>query len=269
MLPLEPKQLQHIKTFCSDVGSIYSTCVLERRVDGLIWGNRAQNPDFLLIWSPYQEGFQLVGQPLKRSEWAEFRRWFDTVIVPFLHDREMDCFEYGADTAALNDMFLEIFADRNIESCEQYIYHWKADRDSVKKPEGYDIFRVDHDFMSLERIDKSFFTEELKNAYGDAERYFDDGIAYVAVNDNEVVAWADMLFSMCGYGNISVKTKTAHRRRGLSAFLTQVTVREMREKGLIPIWDCTSNNLASQKTAVKCGFEQVRTEPVFWFELGE
>lgn len=87
----------------------------------------------------------------------------------------------------------------------------------------------------------------------------------MAVKDNRIVARADMLFRDQGYGNISVNTEECHRRKGLSAYLAMKTIKDTCDLGLKPIWDCTDDNVAPEKTAVKCGFYQIREDMVYWF----
>lgn len=89
----------------------------------------------------------------------------------------------------------------------------------------------------------------------------------LSIQDNMVVARADMLFCDNGYGNISVNTEEAHREEGLSAYLTMRTIKDTCALGLTPVWDCTDDNLASEKTAKKCGFQMIREFTISWFNL--
>lgn len=78
---------------------------------------------------------------------------------------------------------------------------------------------------------------------------------------------ADMLFDDGVHGNISVDTVEAHRRKGLSAYLAMKTIEMTTQRGLQPIWDCTDDNIASENTAKKCGFYEIREDIIFWFDL--
>ena len=59
--------------------------------------------------------------------------------------------------------------------------------------------------------------------------------------------------------------RESHQRKGLSAYLTMKTIEDTCQLGLIPIWDCTDDNIASEKTAIKCGFRMIREDIVSWF----
>ncbi|MDO5292686.1 MAG: GNAT family N-acetyltransferase [bacterium] len=248
-----------------ETSSIYFSCILKKEAEGIVWTDEMDLQGFLLVWSPYQEGFQLMGQPLRKEEWGRFRTWFEHTIPSFLKAWGMECFEYGADTKELADMFDEIFRDKKILSEKQKIFHWSGNEVSLKQPDGYQIKLVDREFLEEEYKGKEFITEEIKTAYGTLTPYFDHGIAYVAIKDNEIVARADMLFSNGTYGNISIHTKEEHRRKGLASYLAMKTIKETVKRGLIPIWDCTESNLASEKTANRCGFQMVREDIISWF----
>ncbi|MDO5521545.1 MAG: GNAT family N-acetyltransferase [bacterium] len=263
---VEPERIDG-KKYTIESSSIYFSCIVNDEADGIIWADREKDPDFLLIWSPYQEGFQLMGKPLERQEWKKFRSWFDNTIPAFLAEREMEDFEYGADTQELANMFKEIFQDKEYFSEKQKIFYWSERKNNIKLPEGYEVKQIDRAFFKQEYKDTQFITEEITTAYGVLEPYFSHGIAYVAVKGKEIVARADMLFSNALYGNISVNTKEQHRRKGLSAYLTIKAIEDTCKLGITPIWDCSENNLASEKTAEKCGFKKAREDIIYWFQI--
>ncbi len=242
MIKLYAKELSDYKKYICDTSSIYFSSILQGTVEGVIWAEQTNSPEFLLVWSPYQEGFQLMGRPLKGEMNEEVRTWFYQEIIPFMEKQGVDTFEYGADTEELAQWFNGMFPEKNICSEKQKIFVFKKMEKELPKPEGYQIEKVDCKTM-----------------------YSQEGIGYVAIQDNTVVARASMLFQVDGYGNISVDTKEGHRRKGLAAYLAQKTIEDTLKRGLTPIWDCAEDNLASERTAEKLGFLKVREEDVYWF----
>lgn len=267
MFELEVSQLSDVEQYMVEVSSIYFKCILKNEAEGIVWGNRKNSPEFLVVWSPYQEGFQLMGKPIKQNEWKQFRDWFLGTIIPFLKQQGISYFEYGADTKELEDMFKKIFADTDILSESQRIYCWSGFKETIPQPIGYEIKKVDREFLQDTRIDKSFIVEEIKKAYGDLNLIEKSGIAYVAIYKDTVIARADMLFSSDGQGNISVSTQKEHRKKGISSYLVMQTIADTLKKGLEPIWDCTDDNVASDKTATKCGFQMIRKDTISWFNV--
>lgn len=112
-------------------------------------------------------------------------------------------------------------------------------------------------------------SEELEAAYGNRDTYPSGGIAYVAIKDNEIVARTTVFIMAGGYANISVDTKEEHRKKGLASYLTKKAIEDICNLGRKPIWDCTQDNFASQKTAECCGFEKAYEESVYWFSVEE
>ena len=104
-------------------------------------------------------------------------------------------------------------------------------------------------------------------AYGSYDEYLKIGYGYAAIKENEIVAKAIMTFHYEDKSNISVETSQIHRNKGLSSYLVSKTVEEALRRDQVPIWDCTQYNIASEKTALRCGFQQIREEPIYWFSI--
>lgn len=242
--------------------SLYFTSVLAHRAEGSVWADCPDNPSFLLVWSRYQEGFQLMGKALPESEWEDFRSWFSETIPDFLKKHDVDCFEYGVDNTELADMMQSIWKDRKIFSSSQLFYHFKGNIQRRTEPAEYRIYKVDESFMQRQEFDMSFLSMELQEAFGDMGMQ-KGAICYVAVKDKTVVARANMFFWDDRYGNISVSTKEEHQNKGLASCLASAVIADTCALGLIPVWDCTDDNLASQMTAQKCGFEKMSPFPIY------
>lgn len=212
-------------TYCiTGTSSLYYSCILKNEASGMILGNTLSHPSFLLVYSPYQESFQLMGKALPKNEWDDFRKWFTTTLIPFIHDHKLGCFEFGCDHQELSDMIYAIFADYELLSDPQKLFRWSTNSPMPLCPDEYEIERVDDTFLAQNYENLNYITTELEKAYGDITNYSKYGVAYVALYKNRIVARADMLFSHKGYGNISVDTEEAHRQKGLSTLLTLKTI---------------------------------------------
>lgn len=250
----------------SSARSIYHACILTGEADGVVWGESGTDAPSLLVFSPFQDGFQFMGAPIKAENRAGFRRFFDGTILPFLRERELDYFEYGVDTAALSAMLPDLFPDRNILSEPQKLFEWSGECPALPLPDGYRTVRVDEAFLQADYENMDFVLSEMESAYGRA-RLPANGRVYAALCGNRIVAQANMLFVYDGCGSIGVATEEAHRKRGLSSRLTALLIDEMRGMGLRPVWDCTEDNEASERTAIKCGFRPTGADPISWFRL--
>lgn len=60
---IQIKKLTNYEKYIRDTSSVYFVCVLEGTVAGKIWVDDVGKPTFLLVYSNYQGGFQLMAQP--------------------------------------------------------------------------------------------------------------------------------------------------------------------------------------------------------------
>lgn len=143
MYQIKLKNNNEYNKFICDTSSIYFSCVLKNEAEGVVWGNHVDSPDFLLVFSQYQKGFQLMGKPIPKEEWQEFRLWFLQTIIPFMENKGLSSFEYGSDHEELAEMFRGIFNDMVISWDYQKIFEWSDTRLEISQPEGFQIKRVD------------------------------------------------------------------------------------------------------------------------------
>nr|WP_302600101.1 GNAT family N-acetyltransferase [uncultured Cellulosilyticum sp.] len=267
MYSISAAKIENAKKYISDASSIYFINILNGEADGIIWADQKVNPRLLMIWSEYQKGFQLMGKALSQNEWPNFYKWYEDVIIPFLKRKEIQEFECGADHAALAEMLQGVFANQAIKCEKQKIFYHNGEQVSIKEPIGYKYERVDSKFLSKDYLNRSYITDEIELAYGSYAHYLRKGYGYAAIKDNEVVARAIMSFSFNQQDNISVDTLEKHRRKGLSAYLVSKTIEETIRLNHTPIWDCNEYNIASEKTAQKCGFQMIREDDIYWFGI--
>ena len=81
------------------------------------------------------------------------------------------------------------------------------------------------------------------------------GAVAAAIVDGKVVAEAVCTAANRRYADIGVHTVEPFRRRGFSSAAVYLVARELKARGLVPIWSTGSDNLASQRVAAKVGFQ--------------
>lgn len=267
MKKLENQQYELVMKYITKHSSIYFINVLNNQSDGIVWADCSKDPKTVVVFSEYQEGFQIMGQALDSSKWMEFKAWFEQDIVPFLKSKNMTTFEYGVDNAELGDMMKHIFSEKQIGSEKQKIFQCSSVIDDIPMPEGYQYEKIDENFFQKTYSNMSYIIEEVEMACVTWKRYLEHGYGYAAIQNNEIAARALMMFDYKTIANISVDTLSNHRRKGLSAYLASLTMKETICRHQNPIWDCSEDNIASEKTALKCGFQHVFEEDVFWFDI--
>lgn len=259
--------IDNAKKYIKDISSIYFINILTGSADGIIWGDKEVNPELLVIWSDYEEGFQLMGKTIHEKDWGAFYQWFEEVIIPFMKSKGIETFEYGVDNDDLSGMMDAIFVNKNIEWEKQKIFYYDGNVKTLAGPIEYQFEKIDQEIIKKNHKNMNYLTDEIQMAYGSYDNYLKNGYGYAALKDNEIVARSLMTFNYENKSNISVDTIQLHRNKGLSSYLVSKTIQEALRRNQIPIWDCSEDNIASEKTALRCGFKMIREDNVYWFSI--
>lgn len=130
-------------------------------------------------------------------------------------------------------------------------------------PAGYCLRRMDR--ALLERSPKH---EENLNRYGSLENFLEKGLAVCLLHGDEIVseAYADM--EIRGVREIGIRTREAHRHKGLATLACAHLIRWCEETGARAYWDCVKLNAGSVALARKLGFQgQKAYRLLAWFPL--
>jgi RimJ/RimL family protein N-acetyltransferase len=132
-------------------------------------------------------------------------------------------------------------------------------------PSGYTIQPMDR--ILLERSPKA---DENLNRYGSIDNFLDKGLAICVLHGDDIVseAYADM--DIMGIREIGIRTKEAHRKRGLATIACAKLIKLCEELGSCTYWDCAKFNAGSVSLAHKLGFQKQKTyKRLAWFKPTE
>ena len=271
MIEIDHKNKHLDELLSKDTSSIYFSCVLNDSMKGQVWVDNLEKPSFAVVWNDYQKGFQLMGKPVKISEYNNLRLFFDTVIFTFLKEKGINYFECGSDTAELTKMLFEIFKDKNMESEQQKVFglnHIICPNENGKIIDyELEIVAIDDVFFLREFDNKEYVTNEIIDTWTSKEAYLKNGYGYAAVIGDCIASRALVTCSYNQHDNIGVDTLEEYRKRGISSKLVYYTLLEARKRDRKNIWDCSEDNVASERTALKVGFELERTKTICWFNI--
>ncbi|WOO35266.1 GNAT family N-acetyltransferase [Anaerocolumna sp. AGMB13020] len=269
MIEIRDRNIFLAELLSGETSSIYFSCVLEDSMVGRVWVNNLERPSFAVVWNEYQKGFQLMGKALEKSEYSSLRNFFVSEIFQFLKDRELNYFECGADNDELANMIFEIFEDRNIDSEQQKVFTLNQNpMESIKRVSNlYEIFAIDSNFFDRRFDNMEYVTEEIRDTWRTREAYLNNSYGYAAVIDSHIVSRALVTCSYKKHDNIGVDTIPEHRKKGISTMLVYKTLHEAGKRERDCVWDCTEDNIASEKTALKVGFQLERTYTICWFTI--
>lgn len=255
------------KKFEVETSCIYYLAVLSDDMAGKVWCDSITEPSMLLVWSEYQEGFQFMGKPLMANQYNDFKEFMSKTIKPFLESREIEEFEYATDTEELFEMICNIYSNKEISFSLQYEYELQCRKVVEINNIQFFIERIDRDFFNNNYENSEYVKNEINISWGCYEKYLNKAYGYAAIYDNKIIGRAIIIGTYDDKDNITVDTLIDFRRRGVAISLVENVLRETEIRGRNAIWDCTEDNIASQKTAEKLGFQLCRKYKVGYFKI--
>jgi len=271
LIEIVDKNKNLVNLLTINTSCIYCNGVFEDSMEGRVWADNLEKPSFVIVWNEYQKGFQLMGEPVKKAEYNNLRIFFETVIFQMLQEKDLSYFECGTDSDELTNMLFELFEDKNIDSEQQKVFCLKQiispKNGTIKINNEFDTVMIDDSFFTREYSNIEYVNKEIIDTWKSREAYLKNGYGYAAIIDNCIVSRALVTCSYKQYDNIGVDTMKEYRRKGISSILVYNTLLEARRRDRECIWDCTEDNVASERTARKVGFELERTYTVCWFNI--
>ena len=108
------------------------------------------------------------------------------------------------------------------------------------------------------------------NSYRTFEEMLTEGVVGGALVDRRIVSIATLTATNGRYGDIGIHTLEPYRGRGFSTAAASLVAREVRARGITPIWSTGGDNVASQRVATQVGFRPVgRWEYLVFDGFGE
>ncbi len=153
-----------------------------------------------------------------------------------------------------DDAVSSFFGERGMNLSDRIEYIWSGRTSSwFALPDGITIARIDADIISdiKGKIIPSFSWES-------DECFLRDGFGYAALDNGKVCAVAFSSAVSSEEVDIGVETDEAHRGTGLATALASRMCDHILGLGKRPVWAHATSNVASRKTAERCGFVRDR-----------
>lgn len=242
---------------------------------GRIWVDDLENPISALVWSDGLECFQFMGCHTNIAFNNAFRSFFDTNILYFLKEKNLQSFEYAADTEEWYPVINNIFSDYEIKEDWQYVY--RSDKNTLTEekivlPESYCLHKIDCSLFanlnnSLKITNQEFLIDYINQFWGSIENYLDLGTGFMITNDDKIVSFALSSGLYEKTVSVGVEIILSHRRKGLASIVVKTLLKELFAMNYNVWWDCMESNIASQKTVESAGLKIDHKYKVCWFDL--
>lgn len=235
--------------------------VIEERFPGRVFVDNAENPSVAIVWAlgcwAYIEGDQQ-----SRELWQSLRYLLSQTIIPDSKRAGLDWFElYVPNSNAwleLVDGSFEVFdSGRHFES----VYTWddaayRKFRSQYQVPDGVALRVEELPLLPEELLNSPFIPGRFHKA---------TAIGGKAVMDTQVVA-------VCRSNGLAtndefmvdiVTFKKEQRGKGYATAAAVALFDHCLENSLIPVWETTEFNTASHRLALKLGFVEQESYPVY------
>ncbi len=239
---------------------------------GDMWVDDIENPNIALVASFAVGSFSILGEPTDIEVYNKFKAFIIENMFCELKSKGIDYFEFSIESEKAKPYILEMFNNKAIQIEDEYVFR-KNDKytESFIVPDGYEIYKVDSEFLKkLESgvfDNQEFLLECLLESWGTYNDFLKKSVAFVAVNQNRIVA---VIIGTARFKNIipiDIEIEDSHRKKGLALALTRHFVNECIDNGLIAQWDCVDSNIASKRTVEKAGFKLLKKNTIYWFKI--
>jgi RimJ/RimL family protein N-acetyltransferase len=248
------------------INHLFARSVLERKVVGQAWVDRAEAPTLAHVIHPY--GMTLLFGNADAIDPAVLKahllglgtdgvdRWLQASpqALPPLVDRWLDVAPAAPDEAPGGPR-VQLYTRQNFRFDAQCP---AAQRDPAPLPAGVRLRPLVAGDFALPDIAVSphkFWT--------DAEQFLAHGGGWAVDSDGELAAMAFTSFRFDRQLEIGVETRARHRGRGFARLAARALIDQCRAQDLEPVWACRKENVGSHALALALGFEPTVAVPYY------
>jgi len=230
---------------------------------GDYWIDNINDPSLAIAYSYCVGGYAILGKPNLDKNVLE-----NLVKKRIFPEIKNNLFEFSTENKEIETKILSIFSNKDIKSELEFSFRTaNTINDTFYLSSSYQIVEVTPKFLL--NINKyrnySLLIERLDNSWHSYDDFFNYSLAYIAINNDEIVGvcFGSSLYK--NYITIDIETNIDHRRVGLAFNMAKEFINKALLKNYIIHWDCVDSNIASKALAKKLGFELFKIRPYYWF----
>jgi len=111
--------------------------------------------------------------------------------------------------------------------------------------------------------------EYIKFAWKTADKYFEKGLGYCALDAKEFATICISVFASENEREVGIKTFPNFQRKGLAYVTACAYIEECLKNDFLPVWSCFSENEVSVKLAKKLGYTIEASHPIYFANICE
>lgn len=259
-------KIRHITDKCKN---IEVRAVVNGINPGWVYVDHPTETTAALIWIQGQEGFQVVGDAQSKSFLTGLEQYMTNHIEPKLKQLNINWVEIGEDNDSWAETIQLVFSKRNISNDIQHVFNLK---ENLKLGEIHDdrvmIRRIDRDLLQCRRFDNQTFLEKKILRFWDSIDFFlQQGFGYIAEHNNNVVSLCFSAFIADQTHAIDIETLERYKGNNYGKAVARAFVEECKQKGINPYWDCSPDNIGSNRLAKSIGMTPYFNYRLFWYNI--
>lgn len=261
-MDVELKQEEFIrveKFFDENKYQIPALAVINRDFPGRVYVDNKDNPEIAIVWAISRWSYISCKKLLPKHK-NFISSVLNSKIIPIIKEAGEKCFEiYAGDNIewdymldkSLNDyQILKHYENTFVLNKEKF----KTFSSNLEVPKEIEICEKSYPIISEEYQGYVTYDEFKKKVFGMIIKK-NDNIISQCINNGFV--YRDNYF-------IDLDTfENEERNKSYGTIISYNLISNQLKKGLVPLWETTTNNLPSQRVANKLGFEKIDEYPVY------
>jgi GNAT superfamily N-acetyltransferase len=241
--------------------------ILEKNNPGWVFVDQVDSPKTALVWSKGMRGFYLIGDETNDACTGNLDTYISTSIAPRMKAFDIDYCEVSGHHERWN--IHSIFASRQLHAWIQHVYMAsEIDTQAMKPISGFQVVNLrSQAWREQVYRNRDFVSDHIAGFWEKEEDFYEKGYGYAAIDGVEVIGVCYSSFVTTDKHAIGLETLPQHHKRGVGTYLASRVASEIIRNGCTPYWDCERSNEASNKVALRLGFEQVHRYECVGFSL--
>lgn len=239
--------------------------ILNQSFSGQIWVDNFDNPQVSYIYDSRKAHF-LIGKVIENRE--ALSEFVKTQVYPIIKkSTNGSTFIYSTNWDSVNefgkfDIFNQSFViPRKLFKFNTYN---ASNFDSLlsKESKKFKLVEVSKEILDMDLKNTIGLKEELKYMWDNIDNFFKFGFGVCAITGDSLAGWClgEYFSEMNQHSEkkifgIGIETYPEFQKKGIATAMTCSLVKKGLGKGYTIYWDCSADNSASIRTALKSGFE--------------
>ena len=263
---LKKSEFYMCKGLLNEQGQLEAKAVIEGVNPGRVFVDAIDVPTSGLIWLGNNDGFIFIGDEKNEGFHNEINHFIDTVITPEARKVGLAWFEGVGNHKKWDKMIEKMFEQRNLGSWNQRVYTLqKSDYKSnyaLPIEQGYSVVKMSETLYnnsnnSIKNIE--FLHSKILEFWSSPKCFFNEGIGYCIVYNNEIVSVCFSGFVVENVHCIDIETLQEHQGKKLAQKVALTYVEDCLDNNIVPYWDCMESNKPSIAVAENIGFRNIFT----------